>query len=97
MQSASVDRCYSAVGGIAGSWSARVCSLVPPSAKRVDRRFELQEMLIRGRLAFVGIDELTSSLDEPGDSLVAHRILLGHDTSLRSEGFTGSGTRFSAD
>jgi hypothetical protein len=71
--------------------------LLAGAAQRVDRRFELQEVLIRGRLAFVGIDELTGGLDEPGDTLVAaHRILLGHDTSVRSEGFTASGTPMSA-
>jgi hypothetical protein len=60
--------------------------LLAGAAQRVDRRFELQEVLIRGRLAFVGIDELTGGLDEPGDPLVAaHRILLGHDASVRSE------------
>jgi hypothetical protein len=53
------------------------------AAERVDRRFELQEVLIRGRLALVGIDELTGSLDKLGDALVAaDRILLGHDPSL---------------
>src|SRR5215207_583376 len=52
------------------------------AAERVHRRFELQEVLVRGRLALVGIDQLTGGLDKSGDALVAGRILLGHDTSL---------------
>lgn len=53
-----------------GPWAA--------AAQRVDRRFELQEVLIRGRLALVGIDQLTGGLDEPGDTLLAtNRLLLG--------------------
>jgi hypothetical protein len=54
------------------------------AAERVHRRFELEEVLIRGRLALVGINQLTGGLDEPGDALVAaDRILLGHDTSMQ--------------
>src|SRR5215203_2798431 len=53
------------------------------ATQRVHRRFQLEEMLVRGRLALVGIDQLTGGLDKPGDTLVAtNRLLLGHDISL---------------
>jgi hypothetical protein len=57
------------------------------AVQRVHRRFELQEVLVRGRLALIGIDQLTGGLDEPGDALVAaDRLLLGHDTSSKGRG-----------
>src|SRR5215213_5385907 len=44
-------------------------------------------MLIRGRLALVGVDQLTGGLDQPGDTLVAaSRTLLGHQSSLQFRG-----------
>ena len=57
--------------------------LLAGAAQRVDRRFELQEVLIRGRLAFVGIDELTGGLDEPGTSSGLLLAILGLPWVLR--------------
>src|SRR5215212_6231991 len=43
-------------------------------------------MLIRGRLALVGVDQLTGGLDQPGDTVAASRTLLGHQSSLQFRG-----------
>ena len=68
---------------VGGGRRVVIGSRLRAAAERVHRRFELQEVLIRGRLALVGIDQLTGGLDKPGDTLIAtDRILLGHDTSL---------------
>jgi hypothetical protein len=53
------------------------------AAQRVHRRLKLQEVLIRGGLALIRIDQLAGGLDQPSHALVAaDRILLSHHTSL---------------